>query len=191
MTASDARHVAAMMAASLNAVRTVGLAYRDVGDNVRVFSEPGHPDGWHDVAAIEYDEEKDRWSVVGSENEPQPDGDPLDIPWYPMPEDTIGGWCVMSTPDPPSASKGYYVADFISGPEIAKHVADLHNAQLPTPEVTPLEASVLLGISRPTVIRLCEQGILPYRKVGTSHRRIPRHAVLEYRNKQAPWLDKP
>lgn len=133
MTTSDARHVAAMMAASLNAVRAVGLVWRKTSDNVRVFSEPGHFDGWHDLAAIEYDEIKDCWSVVGAENEPQPDGDPLDIPWYPMPEDTIGGWCVMTTPDPPSTGRGFYIADFIAGPEIAQHIADLHNARVAGP----------------------------------------------------------
>lgn len=37
-------------------------------------------------------------------------------------------------------------------------------------EVTPAEAAVLLGISRPRVRKLMDQGRLEFRKVGTHHR---------------------
>jgi hypothetical protein len=127
----SATAVARTMAAAFNTVRGAGLVWREVGDTLRVLSEPGHSDGWHDVAAVQYLEEEDRWIVVGADGRAERDDDEaLKIPWFAMPEDTIGGWCVMSTPDPPSAAKGYYVADFIAGPEIAQHIADLHNASL-------------------------------------------------------------
>jgi excisionase family DNA binding protein len=37
-------------------------------------------------------------------------------------------------------------------------------------EVTPTEAAVLLGISRPQVRKLMDRGLLEFRKVGTHHR---------------------
>ena len=37
-------------------------------------------------------------------------------------------------------------------------------------EVTPTEAAVLLGMSRPQVRKLMERGLLDFRKVGTHHR---------------------
>ena len=37
-------------------------------------------------------------------------------------------------------------------------------------EVTPTEASVMLGMSRPQVRRLMDRGMLPFRMVGTHHR---------------------
>ena len=37
-------------------------------------------------------------------------------------------------------------------------------------EVTPTEAAVLLGMSRPLVRRLMDRGLLEFRKVGTHHR---------------------
>lgn len=37
-------------------------------------------------------------------------------------------------------------------------------------EVTPTEAAVLLGMSRPQVRKLMDQGLLEFRKVGTHHR---------------------
>lgn len=48
--------------------------------------------------------------------------------WYAQPEDTIGGYCVMPVPRPPSS--GYpYAADFCTE-LIAVHIAELHNAAL-------------------------------------------------------------
>lgn len=37
-------------------------------------------------------------------------------------------------------------------------------------EVTPTEAAVLLGVSRPQIRKLMDQGLLEFRKVGTHHR---------------------
>lgn len=37
-------------------------------------------------------------------------------------------------------------------------------------EVSPTEAAVLLGMSRPQVRKLMERGLLEFRKVGTHHR---------------------
>jgi excisionase family DNA binding protein len=37
-------------------------------------------------------------------------------------------------------------------------------------EVTPTEAAVLLGMSRPQIRKLMDQGLLEFRKVGTHHR---------------------
>lgn len=49
-------------------------------------------------------------------------------------------------------------------------------------ELTTQEAAKLIGVSRPTLIRLLDSGQLPHRRTrGTSgHRRIPRRAALDY-----------
>ena len=49
-------------------------------------------------------------------------------------------------------------------------------------ELTTQEAADLLNISRPTLIQMVEQGLIPYRKVGT-HRRIPFAKAIEYKRK--------
>ncbi|MGL5861224.1 MAG: helix-turn-helix domain-containing protein [Phycicoccus sp.] len=46
--------------------------------------------------------------------------------------------------------------------------------------LTTQEAADLLGVSRPTVIRLIDQGKIPAEQVG-SHRRIDLRALLDYR----------
>jgi hypothetical protein len=48
--------------------------------------------------------------------------------WYAMPDDVIGGWCVMPDEKPPSLG-GWQIADFVSQ-EIAEHIAELHNAYI-------------------------------------------------------------
>jgi excisionase family DNA binding protein len=50
-------------------------------------------------------------------------------------------------------------------------------------ELTTQEAADILRISRPSVIRLLEDGTIPFHKVGT-HRRIDIEDVLAYRAKR-------
>ncbi|MEN2745009.1 helix-turn-helix domain-containing protein [Sinomonas halotolerans] len=55
-----------------------------------------------------------------------------------------------------------------------------------TPETTTLttqQAADLLGVSRPTLIRLLAGGALPYERVG-SHRRLQLRDLLDYREKR-------
>ncbi len=49
--------------------------------------------------------------------------------------------------------------------------------------VSTQEAADLLGISRPTLVRMCESGKIPYKKVNR-HRRLYLADVLEYRSRQ-------
>lgn len=48
--------------------------------------------------------------------------------WRAMPDDTIGGWCIMPDPRPPSTGIPA-VGTFLSEP-VAHHIVDLHNADL-------------------------------------------------------------
>ena len=49
-------------------------------------------------------------------------------------------------------------------------------------DLTTEEAARLIGVSRPTLIRLLDSGKLPYRRTNGDHghRRIPRRAALYY-----------
>ncbi|MGH9113903.1 MAG: helix-turn-helix domain-containing protein [Acidimicrobiales bacterium] len=49
-------------------------------------------------------------------------------------------------------------------------------------EVTTQQAAEVLNVSRPTVVRLIDQGELAARKVG-SHRRIPLPELLAFRDR--------
>lgn len=51
-------------------------------------------------------------------------------------------------------------------------------------ELTTEQAAAVLGVSRPTIIRLVDAGKLPARKVGT-HRRLTLSDVLSYRELSA------
>jgi excisionase family DNA binding protein len=50
-------------------------------------------------------------------------------------------------------------------------------------EVTPNEAAEFLNVSRPYVAKLLDDGVLPYRQVG-SHRRIPYADLAAYREQE-------
>lgn len=52
--------------------------------------------------------------------------------------------------------------------------------------MTTGEAAARLGVSRQTVVNLCEQGKLPSVRVG-SHRRVPRDAVESYDLQRRGW----
>ena len=52
-----------------------------------------------------------------------------------------------------------------------------------TQNMTTQQAAELLGVSRPTVIRLLDEGRLPYEKIG-SHRRIQLRDLLAYRDER-------
>lgn len=49
--------------------------------------------------------------------------------WAAMPNDVIGGWCVMAGDIPPSRAREPEVADFVTQ-EAAEHIAGLHNKWL-------------------------------------------------------------
>jgi len=55
--------------------------------------------------------------------------DYLNQEWFAMPDDLIGGWCVMPSEVPPSQARWGEVGTFFSE-EAAKHIANIHNTWL-------------------------------------------------------------
>lgn len=89
---------------------------------------PDHPPKKAEPPAFVHQTDDGRtYSSVGPNRGALPE-DYMNSRWYAMPDDLIGGWCIMLSQDPPSRG-GYGVGDFISE-EAAKHVAQLHNTWL-------------------------------------------------------------
>ena len=63
------------------------------------------------------------------------------------------------------------------------HAVDIVDAAADS--LTPAEAAQLIGVSRPTVLKLIDDGTLPAENVpGSSHRRLPRVAVEGFRDRR-------
>jgi excisionase family DNA binding protein len=68
-----------------------------------------------------------------------------------------------------------FVARVVEARADGREVIVTHGAE----EVTPAQAALMMGRSRPQVRKLMDLGMLPYRMVG-SHHRIPMAAIREY-----------
>lgn len=69
--------------------------------------------------------------------------------------------------------------------EIMAEVAQGRSVSIGTgdDELTTSEAAALLNVSRPYLVKLLEEGAIPFHKVGT-HRRVYRNDVLAYKARQ-------
>ena len=80
-----------------------------------------------------------------------------------------------------SAATAGIVGDVLAKLAVADEVALLACDD----EVSPEDAALILGISRPLVRRRMNAGVLPFRRVG-AHRRLRLADVLELKRREAP-----
>lgn len=90
--------------------------------------------------------------------------------------DGAGQECLPLTPAAVGAA-GELLARVAGGKAVALLAEDA--------EVSPEDAALILGISRPLVRRRMDAGALPFRRVG-AHRRLRLADVMELRRREAP-----
>lgn len=96
---------------------------------------------------------------------------------------TPSGRVVLAVDDAPETKVGVPAAALKLFIEVLDELAR-GNAVTVAPvhaELTTQQAAELLGVSRPHLVKLLEEGALPHRKVGT-HRRIRLADVLDYQH---------
>lgn len=80
----------------------------------------------------------------------------------------------------PPAAAGI-ISDILAKLSVSNEVALLTDDA----EVSPEDASAILGISRPLVRRRMDDGVLPFRRVG-AHRRVRLSDVLDLKRREGP-----
>jgi len=81
---------------------------------------------------------------------------------------------------PMSRETAEYLASITKAKALGHEVIVTHGLR----EVTPAEAAIILGISRPQVRKLMDKGLVPFRKVG-AHHRIPVDALKAWEKAEA------
>jgi excisionase family DNA binding protein len=85
-----------------------------------------------------------------------------------------------------STALGRFVRSMLDHVASGEDVVLLRSEQ----EVTPAEAARILGVTRQYVDRLCEDEVLPFRRLpGSSHRRIRVADVIEARDERQRMRD--
>lgn len=82
-----------------------------------------------------------------------------------------------------------FFAEALDALSVGKHVELVVAEEM----LSTQEAAVLLRVSRPTVVKMLDDGVLPFERPGT-HRRIPRDAVegflADRRRRRSAALDR-